>query len=98
MLALEILLVILVFALWSGLKKLKERIRQKTRRTRGDSLKTFERLDGFVRRRLRAILRQQNGKRGFGRSREDSKRWPNVYFANAGLFALYPAWRAESHP
>jgi RNA-directed DNA polymerase len=27
-----------------------------------------------------------------------NKRWPNAYFANAGLFALYPAWRAESHP
>ena len=27
-----------------------------------------------------------------------NKRWPNAYFANAGLFALYPAWRTESHP
>ena len=104
-----------------SLHKLKERIREKTRRTRGESLqriaqdlnpmlkgwfqyfkhahhRTFDNLDGFIRRRLRALLRKQEGKPGFGRTHEDNKRWPNAYFANAGLFALYPAWRAESHP
>jgi len=104
-----------------SLHKVKERIREKTRRTRGDSLeriikdlnpmlkgwfqyfkhahhRTFDSLDGFIRRRLRALLRKQEGRPGFGRTHEDSKRWPNAYFANAGLFALYPAWRAESHP
>ena len=104
-----------------SLHKLKERIREKTRRTRGDSLeriikdlnpmlkgwfqyfkhahhRTFDSLDAFIRRRLRALLRRQEGRPGFGRTHEDSKRWPNACFANAGLFALYPAWRAESHP
>ena len=72
--------------------KLKERIRKKTRRTQGDSL------DGSIRSRSRVLLHKQEGRPGFDRTRKDGKHWPNAYFANAGLFALYPAWRAESHP
>jgi RNA-directed DNA polymerase len=56
---------------------------------------TFERLDRFIRRRLRAVLRKQSKRPGFGRCRADHQRWPNAYFAAAGLFALYPAWQAE---
>ena len=54
---------------------------------------TFERLDGFTRRRLRALLRRQEKRSpSMGISRADHQRWPNAYFARAGLFALHTAW------
>lgn len=101
----------------TSLAKLKDTIREKTRRTRGDSLAfvigdlnrtlrgwfgyfkhahshTFVRIDGMVRRRLRAFLRKQEKRPGRGRSRDDHRRWPNAYFADAGLFALHAAWQS----
>ncbi|MGH8499095.1 MAG: hypothetical protein ACRERV_09860, partial [Methylococcales bacterium] len=27
----------------------------------------------------------------------DNQRWPNTFFAAAGLFTLFPAWQAETH-
>lgn len=104
-----------------SLKRIKDRIRAKTRRTRGESLKqiiadlnptlrgwfnyfkhahssTFRKMDGFIRRRLRAVLRKQEKRPGIGRCLQDQKRWPNAFFAEAGLFALYPTWQAERHP
>lgn len=103
-----------------SLNRIKDRIRAKTRRTRGESLArivadlnpmlrgwysyfkhaqgyTFQALDGFIRRRLRALLRKQDKRPGFGRCQADQRRWPNAYFAAAGLFALHPAWQAERH-
>jgi RNA-directed DNA polymerase len=97
-----------------SLASLKDRLRQRTRRTRGDSMEsiiqdlnpmlrgwfsyfkhahqyTFKPLDGFIRRRLRAILRNQNKRPGMGRCYADHRRWPNAYFANLGLFTLYEA-------
>ena len=59
---------------------------------------TFEAVDGFVRRRLRALLRQQQRRPGFGRCLADQQRWTNAFFADAGLFALHTAWRAARHP
>ena len=58
---------------------------------------TFRVLDGFIRRRLRALLRKQQKRPGRGRCQIDHQRWPNSFFAAAGLFALYPAWQAERH-
>jgi len=104
-----------------SLKRLKDRIREKTRRSRGDSLarivsdlnpmlkgwfgyfkhayKTeFSSLDGFIRRRLRAILRKQEKRPAFGLCPNDSRRWPNAFFAEAGLFALTTAWQTARHP
>jgi RNA-directed DNA polymerase len=98
-----------------SLTRLKDRVREKTRRTCGQSLACviadlnamlkgwfgyfkhahryiFRSLDGFVRRRLRAILRKQQKRPGFGFCLNDHKRWPNDYFAQAGLFALHTAW------
>jgi len=49
------------------------------------SMNTF---DAFVRRRLRALLRQRNRRRGYGRSFRDHKEWPNTYFASRGLFTM----------
>ena len=54
---------------------------------------TFERLDAFTRRRLRALLRRQEKKSSsMGISRADHQRWPNAFFAETGLFALHTAW------
>ena len=52
---------------------------------------TFRAVDGFVRRRLRAILRKQNKRPGPGRCPNDHRRWPNAFFAERGLFTLNEA-------
>jgi RNA-directed DNA polymerase len=52
----------------------------------------FRRLDGFVRRRLRAILRKQEKRASMGRSMADHMRWTNVFFADLGLFTLQTAY------
>ncbi len=44
--------------------------------------------DGWLRRRLRAMLRKREKRPGFGLSKEDSRRWPNRWFAAQGLFSL----------
>ena len=99
-----------------SLAKLKDSIRGKTGRSRGDSLKsvigdlnpmlrgwfgyfkqahhlTFDIIDGFVRRRLRAILRKQEKRPGRGITRADHQRWNKRFFADAKLFALDAAWQ-----
>lgn len=104
-----------------SLKRLKDKVREKTKRTRGQSLarvvadlnpvlkgwfgyfkhaypRTFAWIDGFTRRRLRAILRRQNRRPGLGISRKDHMLWPNDFFAKAGLFALQTAWHDARHP
>ena len=96
---------------------LKDKIRSKTFRTRGDSLKqiiedtnktlkgwfeyfkhankpTFSKIDGFVRRRLRAILRKQDKRPGFGRCLNDHLQWPNTFFADYGLFTMVEAYKS----
>lgn len=52
---------------------------------------TFSSIDGFVRRRLRSMLRKQNHRPGQGRCLNDHKRWPNSFFADLGLFTLSAA-------
>lgn len=94
-----------------SLKALKDKLRSKTARTCGVSLRSvieeinpilkgwfgyfkhanrweFQRLDGLIRRRLRALLRKREKRPGFGRCRADHGRWPNAYFAEQGLFTL----------
>ena len=103
-----------------SLTRLKDNIRQKTKRTRGDSLACviadlnrtlrgwfgyfkhanphiFIRIDKMIRRRLRSFLRKQEKRPGFGRCREDQQRWPNAFFAQAGLLALHTAWLTARH-
>jgi len=98
-----------------SLKKFKDKIRLKTRRTRGDSIEqiisdlnpaikgwfgyfkhahhyTFNSLDGFIRRRLRAVLRKQQKRPGSGRTAKDHRLWPNAFFAERGLFTLREAY------
>jgi RNA-directed DNA polymerase len=52
----------------------------------------FKSVDGFVRRRLRAVLRKQKRRPGMGRCLSDHKRWPNAFFAAQGLFTLVEAY------
>jgi RNA-directed DNA polymerase len=54
-------------------------------------------LDGFVRRRLRAILRKQEKRPGIGRCQADHRRWPNAFFAAQGLFTLHAAFEQARH-
>jgi RNA-directed DNA polymerase len=51
---------------------------------------TFRPLDGWIRMRLRSILRKRQRKRGRGRG-SDHQRWPNAYFAKRGLYSLVSA-------
>lgn len=55
---------------------------------------TFSIVDGFVRRRLRALLRKQQKRPGAGHTRADHQRWPNAFFAAHGLFTLHEAYVA----
>jgi len=48
---------------------------------------TFGPLDGWLRMRLRSILRKRRGGRGRGRG-WDHHRWPNAYFTRQGLYSL----------
>jgi len=57
---------------------------------------TFAALDKLIRRRLRAMLRKHQKRKGFGRSLADQMRWPNAFFATAGLFTLHEAWQRAS--
>ena len=51
-------------------------------------------VDGWIRMRLRSILRKRRGLRGRGRGR-DHQRWPNRYFVGLGLFCLLDAQSSE---
>jgi RNA-directed DNA polymerase len=51
---------------------------------------TFADLDGWVRMRLRSIMRKRAGLRGRGRG-ADHQRWPNRFFSKQGLVSLQTA-------
>ena len=53
---------------------------------------TFKPLDGYIRRRLRTILRRRRGRKGKGRTLRDHVRWPNAYFTEQGLLTLEAAY------
>jgi RNA-directed DNA polymerase len=57
----------------------------------------MERLDGWIRMRLRSILRKRRGLKGRGRG-ADHHRWPNAYFADRGLFSLKAAHISACQP
>lgn len=96
-----------------SLDKFKDSIRNKTRRTQGQSIgmniaeinpvirgwfeyfkhsrrDVFEKLDSWIRMRLRSILRKNRGGKGRGKG-TDHWKWPNVYFEKLGLFNLVKA-------
>jgi RNA-directed DNA polymerase len=51
---------------------------------------TFPSEEGWVRGRLRSLLRKRSGGQGRGRG-DDHHRWPNRFFAEQGLFSLVAA-------
>lgn len=51
----------------------------------------FKMIDGFLRRRLRAMLLSRNKRKGCGISLYAQKRWRNTYFTEMGLFTLHEA-------
>ncbi len=53
---------------------------------------TFKPLDGWIRMRLRSVLRYRIGRKGRGRG-ADHQRYPNMFFANNGYFSLEVAHR-----
>ena len=55
----------------------------------------FTTQDGWIRMRLRSILRKRHRGHGRGRGR-DHNRWPNAYFTEHGLFSLAAAYAADS--
>jgi RNA-directed DNA polymerase len=103
-----------------SLKKVRESIHAKTRRSNPHSLSeiianlnrmlrgwfgyfkhslrnVFRDLDGYVRNRLRAILRRRRGGRGHPGVRE-SQDYPNEYFAARGLYSLKEAHARACQP
>jgi len=53
---------------------------------------TFRMGDGWIRRRLRSILRKRSRRKGSAKAHgADQSRWPNAYFAELGLFSLQDA-------
>lgn len=96
-----------------SLRKLRESIKARTRRSSGKSMKAIvadlnrilpgwfgyfrhvqaselSKTDGWIRMRLRSILRKRRGLEGRGRG-IDHHRWPNRYFTRLGLFCLLEA-------
>src|SRR5512135_1279261 len=57
----------------------------------------FPELDGFIRRRLRALLLKRARRRGTGHGLAN-RRWPNAFFARHGLFSLERAHAQASQP
>ena len=52
--------------------------------------RAFRDLDGWIRMRIRSILRKRAGGRGRGRGC-DHQRWPTAFFSKHGLFSLEAA-------
>jgi len=96
-----------------SLKKFKDAVREKTKRTSGHSMpftcarlssqlrgwftyfrhchwSVFRDLDGWIRGRLRSILRKRQKRKGRGRG-HDHYRWPNLFFDQQGLLSLTAA-------
>ena len=54
--------------------------------------------DEYVRRRLRSMLHRRTGRRGTHPKGEATKRWPNAFFRDHGLYSMTDAWEARSAP
>jgi len=97
----------------ASLRNLREKIRARTKRSNGNSLRTiiatinpvtrgwfeyfkhsreriFNSIDGWIRMRLRSILRTRSKRKGRGRGK-DHQRWPNSFFRSEGLFSMHEA-------
>ena len=100
-----------------SLRKLRDTIKLKTRRTNGKSMEAIiadinrtlvgwygyfknakasalGEIDGWIRMRLRSILRKRRGLKGRGRGK-DHQSWPNRYFTKLGFFCLLDTREVE---
>jgi RNA-directed DNA polymerase len=50
--------------------------------------KSLANVDGWLRRRLRAMFRKREKRPGFGNTKADHQKWPKKWFAAQGLFCL----------
>ncbi len=57
----------------------------------------LEKLDGWIRMRLRSILRKRHGGKGRGRGWDHTK-WSNAYFVELGLFSMIAARALIAQP
>jgi RNA-directed DNA polymerase len=103
-----------------SLRKIQDKIRSKTRRTRGHSLQriiselvpiqrgwfeyfkhslgnVFDKLDKWIRMRLRSILRHRRKRKGRSRG-QDHNRWPKAFFAEQGLYSFTAAYAQARQP
>ncbi len=55
----------------------------------------FRKLDGKIRRRLRGILHKRQKISGWAYTKGNRRKWPNAYFAAAGLYSMAEARRRE---
>lgn len=55
-------------------------------------------LDGWIRKRMRSLLRKRTKRKGISRHGADERRWPNSYFAEAGLYSLKTAHAQAANP
>ena len=58
----------------------------------------FGSLDGWIRRRLRSILRRQNKLKGISKGGKDHQRWRIKFFHDLGLFNMKAAFERECQP
>lgn len=63
---------------------------------RASVLTPLKEIDGWVRGRLRAVLRKRRKRRGRARG-HDTTRWPNAFFRKLGLFSLAGAHAEALH-
>jgi RNA-directed DNA polymerase len=73
---------------------LNRRIRGWSGYFRGSNGDIYQRLDRWIRMRLRSILRKRHRRKGRGRGR-DHQRYPNAYWAELGLISLKALARAK---
>jgi RNA-directed DNA polymerase len=76
------------------IERLNRRLRGWYRYFQGGVTNVYQRLDQWLRGRLRSVLRRRDKRKGRGRGR-DHNRYPNDYFAKLELISLYASARAE---
>jgi RNA-directed DNA polymerase len=78
-------------------QRLNRRLKGWAQYFRGGQGNTYEAMDGWIRMRLRCILRRRAGRKG--RGRPDHRKYTNRYFAELGLISLKAsAWVKRANP
>ena len=78
-------------------QRLNRRLKGWAQYFRGGQGNIYEAMDGWIRMRLRCILRRRTGRKG--RGRPDHRKYTNSYFAELGLISLKAsAWVKRANP